>query len=140
MAIPSREHLAGPYDALVHDVMRSAIRNQVVERLWSKDHRLWKPEPTEIADRLGWLTLPGDMLAHVQSLKTLAVTARKEGIRDVVLLGMGGSSLGPEVFRASFGSKKGAPRLLVLDSRAGMGLSGNPWSRSVYHRKAFLLG
>jgi|GEM_PF-4328180 len=75
MAIPFREHLAGPYDALVHDVMQSAIRNQVVERLWSKDHRLWKPEPTEIADRLGWLTLPGDMLAHVQSLKTLAVTA-----------------------------------------------------------------
>ena len=53
MAIPFREHLAGPYDALVHDVMQSAIRNQVVERLWSKDHRLWKPEPTEIADRLG---------------------------------------------------------------------------------------
>lgn len=116
MAIPSREHLAAPYDALVRDVMQSAIRNQVVERLWFKDHRLWKPEPTEIANRLGWLTLPGDMLAHVQPLKALAVTARKEGIRDVVLLGMGGSSLGPEVFRASFGSKGGAPRLWVLDS------------------------
>jgi transaldolase / glucose-6-phosphate isomerase len=116
MAIPSREHLAAPYDALVRDVMQSAIRNQVVERLWSKDHRLWKPEPIEIANRLGWLTLSDDMLTHVQALKTLSVTTRKEGIRDIVLLGMGGSSLGPEVFRASFGSTKGAPRLWVLDS------------------------
>ncbi len=116
MAIPSSEHLAEPYDAVVLDARESLVRHQVVERLWSKDHRLWKPEPAEIANRLGWLTLPGDMRTHLQALKTLTVTARKEGIRDVVLLGMGGSSLGPEVFRASFGSKKGAPRLWVLDS------------------------
>ena len=56
MAIPSREHLAEPYDASVRDARESVVRNQVVERLWSKDHRLWKPEPTEIANRLGWLT------------------------------------------------------------------------------------
>ncbi len=116
MAIPSREHIAEPYDALVRDARELAVRNHVVERLWSRDHRLWKPEPTEITNRLGWLTLPDGMGAHVQALKTLAVAARKERIRDVVLLGMGGSSLGPEVFRASFGSKKGAPRLWVLDS------------------------
>lgn len=116
MAIPSGKHLAKPYDALLHDVMASAATNQVIPRLWAKDHSLWKPDPTEITNRLGWLTLPEDMLAHAQTLKTLALTARKEGIRDVVLLGMGGSSLGPEVFRASFGSKEGAPRLWVLDS------------------------
>lgn len=116
MPISSSEHLVAPYDALVRNVMESVVRNRVVERLWSKDHRLWKPEPTEITNRLGWLTLPEDMLAHVPALKALSATARKEGIRDVVLLGMGGSSLGPEVFRASFGSKKGSPRLWVLDS------------------------
>ncbi len=116
MAIPSRTHLAKPYDALVREVSESVVRNQVIPRLWAKDHRLWKPEPTEITNRLGWLVLPEDMLAHVQALKALAVAAKQEGIRDVVLLGMGGSSLGPEVFRASFGSKKGAPRLWVLDS------------------------
>jgi len=116
MTISFKAHLAAPYDALVREVRDAAVRNQVIPRLWAKDYRLWKPEPTEITNRLGWLTLPEDMLAHVQTLKTLAVTARKEGIKDVVLLGMGGSSLGPEVFRASFGSKKGAPRLWVLDS------------------------
>ncbi|MEQ1794938.1 MAG: glucose-6-phosphate isomerase [Nitrospira sp.] len=116
MAIPSTEHLAAPYDALICDAMASIVRNQVVTRLWSKDFRLWKSDPTEIANRLGWLTLPEDMRARVQALKTLSATARKEGIRDVVLLGMGGSSLGPEVFRASFGSQPGAPHLWVLDS------------------------
>lgn len=116
MAIPSSEQLAAPYDAVVRDAMELVTRNQVVGRLWSKDHRLWKPDPAEITNRLGWLSLADDMLSHLPALKALSETARTEGVRDVVLLGMGGSSLGPEVFRASFGSKKGAPRLWVLDS------------------------
>lgn len=116
MAIPSGEQLAAPYDVLLRDAMESGLRNRVVERLWSKDHRLWKPDPAEITDRLGWLSLADEMPAHLPALKDVSETARAEGIRDVVLLGMGGSSLGPEVFRTSFGSKKGAPRLWVLDS------------------------
>lgn len=116
MAIPSSLQLAAPYEALIRDASESVNRNQVIERLWSKDHRLWKPDPAEITDRLGWLTLAEDMSAHLPVLKDLYEAARTEGIRDVVLLGMGGSSLGPEVFRTSFGSKKGAPRLWVLDS------------------------
>lgn len=116
MANPFREHLVSPYDALVHNVMESAGHRQIVERLWSKDHRLWKPDPTEITNRLGWLNLPENMRSHVDALTSLSAMTRREGIRDVVLLGMGGSSLGPEVFRASFGSQPGAPRVWVLDS------------------------
>jgi glucose-6-phosphate isomerase len=90
--------------------------SHAVERLWARDHRLWKQDPTDIANRLGWLTIIEYMQDQTEELRTFAASAQKRGIRDVVLLGMGGSSLGPEVLRASFGSLRGFPRLWVLDS------------------------
>ncbi len=90
--------------------------SHAVERLWAQDHRLWKPDPTDIANRLGWLTIIEYMTDRKEELRTFAASAKKRGIRDVVLLGMGGSSLGPEVFRTTFGSSRGYPRLWVLDS------------------------
>ena len=90
--------------------------SHAVERLWACDHRLWKQDPTDIANRLGWLTIIEHMKDRTEELRTFAASAKKRGIRDVVLLGMGGSSLGPEVFRATFGSLDGFPRLWVLDS------------------------
>ena len=66
MAIPSGEQLAAPYDTVVRDRMESVKRDQVVGRLWSKDHRLWKPDPAEITNRLGWLSLAEEIgRAHV---------------------------------------------------------------------------
>lgn len=90
--------------------------SRIVDRLWARDYRLWSPEPTEITNRLGWLTVLGEMRAQVPSLITFAKSIRDRGITNVVLLGMGGSSLGPEVLSASFGSFSGCPRLWVLDS------------------------
>ena len=87
-----------------------------VDRLWARDHRLWKQDPTEITNRLGWLTIIEYMNDKAAELLTFAASVKKRGIRDVVLLGMGGSSLGPEVLRASFGLSPGFPRLWVLDS------------------------
>ena len=87
-----------------------------VERLWARDHRLWKQDPTDIVNRLGWLTIIDDMKDRTEELRSFATSVKNRGIRDVVLLGMGGSSLGPEVLRASFGSSRGFPRLWVLDS------------------------
>jgi len=99
------------------EASRAALTtSRVVERLWAKDYRLWRPEPTEITDRLGWLTVIGEMQEQAASLTSFAKSVRERSIKDVVLLGMGGSSLGPEVLRASFGSSKGYPRLWVLDS------------------------
>ncbi len=88
----------------------------VVPRLWGKDHTLWKPEPTEITNRLGWLTVAEQMLEQTGRLKVFAQSVREEGFTHVVLLGMGGSSLGPEVLRCTFGAARGFPRLWVLDS------------------------
>jgi len=104
--------LHGTVEAALHEMALTRL----VTRLWSKDHQLWKPEPTEIANRLGWLTVAEQLCEKVGPLQAFVQAVRNVGFRDVVLLGMGGSSLGPEVFRRAFGSARGFPRLWVLDS------------------------
>lgn len=96
--------------------MKEMANRRVVARLWAKDHTLWKPEPTEIANRLGWLEVAEQMREQAGPLRAFAQSVRTAGCRHVVLLGMGGSSLGPEVLRCTFGSAQGYPRLWVLDS------------------------
>ena len=88
----------------------------LVERIWQRDHTVWKPDPTEISDRLGWLNVTDSMCEQFPALQAFAQDVRDDGFRHVVLLGMGGSSLGPEVIRQTFGSAPGFPELLVLDS------------------------
>jgi glucose-6-phosphate isomerase/transaldolase/glucose-6-phosphate isomerase len=90
-------------------------RDHVVERLWQRDHTLWASEPREIVDRLGWL----DLLDADEPLRRVAAIveeAHAEQVAHVVLLGMGGSSLGGEALATSFGPQEGYPRLVVLDS------------------------
>jgi glucose-6-phosphate isomerase len=70
----------------------------------------------EIANRLGWLTISEKMLEHAGELNAFVEEVKGEGFTDAVLLGMGGSSLGPEVIRRSYGEIPGALRLHVLDS------------------------
>ncbi|MBI2858216.1 MAG: glucose-6-phosphate isomerase [Chloroflexi bacterium] len=90
--------------------------DQIVPRMWQKDHTVWSDKPTEITDRLGWLNVAQTMLEHVPALIDFSRETRDAGIRDVVLLGMGGSSLGPEVLNQVFGSAPTHPSLTVLDS------------------------
>jgi len=86
-------------------------------RLWAKDYNLWSPKPVpELTDRMGWLTLPQDMHEHVEELQTFAAAIKDAGMTHAVLLGMGGSSLAPEVFQRTFGNQNGYPELIVLDS------------------------
>jgi len=70
----------------------------------------------EIGDRLGWLTISEKMLEHAPELNAFVEGVKADGFTDAVLLGMGGSSLGPEVIRRSYGGIPGALRLHVLDS------------------------
>jgi len=85
-------------------------------RLWAHDRSLWSAEPVdELLDRLGWLTLPDTMPAALPAIERLAAEVAGEA-DDVVLLGMGGSSLAPEVFQRVFGERPGRPRLTVADS------------------------
>lgn len=87
------------------------------QRLWAKDPTLWANKSTpEITDRLGWLNLPEAMRAQVPDLTSFREQIKSEGYTHAVLLGMGGSSLAPEVFQNTFGNRAGYPRLHVLDS------------------------
>ena len=96
---------------------RKAADEDVARRIWSKDESLWGgPGVPEIADRLGWLTIVDAMLEHAPELREFADGVRADGFTDAVLLGMGGSSLGPEVIRRSFGEIEGGLRLHVLDT------------------------
>ena len=90
---------------------------ELVERLKAKDSAIWGPPDTpELADRLGWVDLPEAMAARVPELASIAAAAIGDGTDHVVLLGMGGSSLAPEVFASVLGVAAGHPALTVLDS------------------------
>ena len=106
----------GCYSPDVEAVLAAMDREDVVGRIWRRDHTVWKLDPTEITDRLGWLTVTGGMARHTSELAAFSQEARQAGFRYVVLLGMGGSSLGPEALRQTFGSAPGFPELIVLDS------------------------
>ena len=71
---------------------------------------------TEITNRLGWLTVSDMMCEQIPALEAFANEVKDSGFRHVVVLGMGGSSLGPDVIRQTFGSSTGYPELIVLDS------------------------
>ena len=100
----------------VEDALARLTADGVVGRIWARDHTVWKPYPEEIADRLGWLDAPAEMRPLAPELTAFADSVRAEGFRHVVLLGMGGSSLGAEVLRATLGNGHGYPGLTVLDS------------------------
>lgn len=90
--------------------------NSLVDRLWASDPSVWGTSAPTAGDWLGWLDLPYTMGDHLGGMVRLAEEAASEEVADVVLLGMGGSSLAPEMFGAVFGSGPGRPRLTVLDS------------------------
>ncbi len=86
-------------------------------RLWARDHTLWTPQPVpELTDRMGWLELPASMPGEIETLERFAGEVSGEGTEKVFVLGMGGSSLAPEVLSRTFGSRPGFPELRVLDT------------------------
>ena len=92
----------GKYQRRVERRLKEWQEAQFASRLWKKDHTLWSKEPQpELTDRLGWLELPVTMEQQVAALTAFADQGKADGIKHVVLLGMGGSSLAPEVFQAN---------------------------------------
>jgi transaldolase/glucose-6-phosphate isomerase len=101
----------------VAERLAKAAEEDVVRRIWRKDGTLWAPAGTaELEDRLGWLTIADKLLEDLPSIEAFVEEVRHAGMTDVVLLGMGGSSLAPEVFRLSSSPPPGALTLHVLDS------------------------
>ena len=106
--------LAGPLAGAVAASIEDWKRNNKVTRLWQKDASLWTG--TDESNWLGWLTITEEQLAHTDALKQIAADVKKAKFKHALLLGMGGSSLCPEVLRMTFGKIKGFPELHVLDS------------------------
>ncbi len=91
-------------------------QDQIVKRIWQRDHTVWNPDPTEIANRLGWLDSPVAMQSQIAAVDQFAAEVRAQGYTHALLLGMGGSSLAPEVFREVFGVRSGFLDLAVVDT------------------------
>jgi glucose-6-phosphate isomerase len=109
--------LPPPLERKVSERLDQARAEDVLGRIQRHDGTLWAPSGTpEVTDRLGWLDVADRMVGRLDELVGFAREVRAAGYTDAVLLGMGGSSLAPEVFRRSFGTKPGYLRLHVLDS------------------------
>jgi transaldolase/glucose-6-phosphate isomerase len=107
----------GAYQPAVDAALREMVADRIVARIWAHDHTVWKPDPAEITNRLGWLNIAALMQAQRYRIQDLVDAVLADGYTDVLLLGMGGSSLAPEVFSKVFGGQTaGMPRLAVLDS------------------------
>ena len=108
-------HLPAPLAERYEATLEVLERDRVMERLWRRDFTLWGSSPREIVDRLGWLDLP-DADEALQRVAVVVEEAHSEEVSHLVLLGMGGSSLGAEALATSFGHQEGYPQLVVLDS------------------------
>jgi transaldolase/glucose-6-phosphate isomerase len=93
-------------------------RDDVVRRIWRRDHTVWKPDRMEITkpNRLGWLSSVEDMQEKVDELREFAEEVKADGLQKAVVLGMGGSSLAAEVLFSVFGAQKGGLQIEVLDT------------------------
>ena len=113
--LPTPSLTLGSLTNRVHDRLAAWDQQHYAVRMWDRDHTLWSAEDIpDLTDRLGWLRLPYDT-DQLSAIKAFAADVRA-GTDRVVLLGMGGSSMAPEVFANTFGTAPGHPSLTVLDS------------------------
>jgi transaldolase/glucose-6-phosphate isomerase len=109
----------GSYAEAVKEARASADKEQWIRRIWRKDASLWKDDEAHqkiIRNGLGWVTIVEQMVEQTGELAAFSERVRNDGFTHVLLLGMGGSSLGPEAFRRVFGKVEGFAELHVLDS------------------------
>lgn len=106
----------GKFQAAVDRALQKIKDKNILQRIWAYDHTVWKDDPAEIRNRLGWLHSPEKMMDAIEGITALVGEVRSAGYTHALLLGMGGSSLAPEVLRFTFGVKEGYLYLAVLDS------------------------
>ncbi|MCP5064303.1 MAG: glucose-6-phosphate isomerase [Ignavibacteriae bacterium] len=106
----------GEYQNSINESLEQLENEKIVERIWNKDFTVWSDKPEEVSNRLDWLQSPNETLSHIDEINSFVELVKEDGFTHALLLGMGGSSLAPEVFRLSFGVKEGYLDLSVLDS------------------------
>ncbi len=114
-----QRYALGALDSAVQERLKTLAKADTTRRLWAKDPTLWHTDPAHhkiIRSALGWLHVTEQQTHHLNRIKAVAESVRAAGFRHALLLGMGGSSLCPEVFKMTFGAIAGFPELHVLDS------------------------
>ena len=115
--------------APANDIAERFLKERIVTRIWERDISVWGATPgsvdaRSISTRLGWLDVDRTMGPELDRVHRLGESARREHIRSVYLLGMGGSSLCAEVMRSVYGAADGYPNLLVLDTTDEHSIAG----------------
>jgi transaldolase/glucose-6-phosphate isomerase len=116
---PPLQPKAGSLRSAVDATLDRLEEQKFPQRLWDRDPSLWKNDPAHhavIRNALGWLRVSDVMLGHLEGLLSFVQEVRSAGFTQAVVLGMGGSSLCPDVCRATFGTAPGFLQLHVLDS------------------------
>jgi transaldolase/glucose-6-phosphate isomerase len=117
--LDQQRYSLGSLESAVQERVKALTKTDATRRLWAKDPTLWHTDPGHqkiIRNALGWLHIAEQQTHHLSRIKTVAESVRNSGFRHALLLGMGGSSLCPEVFKMTFGTIDGFPELHVLDS------------------------
>jgi len=123
MGRPTMALQLGEAQAAVDEGLHDLCRHHIIRRIWAADHTVWNPQPKEITNRLGWLDIADNMADKTARLEAFTQSLVAGGFRSALLLGMGGSSLAPELFARTLGRAArpaGAPYpyldLVVLDT------------------------
>ena len=106
----------GDFQEVVEKSLQCMEKRDILGRIWRHDYTVWKNDPSDIANRLGWLHCPEVMDKVIPELSAFTNDVRSAGFTNAILCGMGGSSLAPEVYRYTFGVKAGYINLTILDS------------------------
>ncbi len=112
----SFKYSIGENSKSVDETIKKLNDENVIERIWKKDYTVWSSDPTEISNRLGWLDSVDVTGKSIKEINEFVDEVKGAGFTNALLMGMGGSSLAPEVFRLTFGVKEGYLDLAVLDS------------------------
>jgi len=100
----------------IKELLDELTKKDIVKRIWNKDYSVWRDDPTEISNRLGWLDCNNFINDKLEEINEFVQSVKCDNIKNILLLGMGGSSLAPEMFSEIFGNHEGFPKLFVLDS------------------------
>ena len=118
-AFPIENNLAEVTPSLkekVDQALAEMAGQQALRRIWEQDYTLWQPDPQEISNRLGWLDIAARMQENIPEIQSLVDSVKEDGYTQVLLLGMGGSSLAPDLFGRTFSGQPGGLALHVVDS------------------------
>ena len=104
------------FESNISATIEKILNENIVQRIIKRDYTVWSNSPVEVSNRLAWLDCPFAMDANVEEVNAFVNEVKGKGYTHSLLLGMGGSSLAPEVFRRTFGIREGFIDLEVLDS------------------------